>query len=287
MQRPFAKKSLGQNYLRDGNIIRKIVAALEAGPDDRVLEIGPGPGALSRDLAAARPASLILVEKDYRWAFERNREFFASGGPGQTAGLAGGVVLADAMTIAWERLDGERKIIGNLPYNIASPLMWEIFSRVPGFCGGASSGTRAVFMVQKEVGQRLAARPGTKEYGALSVWVQSFVTPKLEFIVPPTVFYPRPKVDSAVLTFTPRAPEEDFPLLDAEDKEALAAALRLTFQQRRKQLGTILKKNSALSDDFWSKVAQNSATRPENISPRDFLRLAREIRRLSLASHVK
>ena len=293
--RPHAKKSLGQNYLQDGNIIRKIVSALAVSSDDRVLEIGPGLGALTRELAAASPTTLTLVEKDYTWAFERNREFFSQtekdcpiSGKKEPAGgrLGGGVILADAMTLAWEHLDGVRKIIGNLPYNIASPLMWEIFSRVPGFSHPESAEKmRAVFMMQKEVGQRLAAHPGSREYGALSVWVQSFVVPKLEFIVPPTVFYPRPKVDSAVLSFVPRIPSDAFPPLSVEDRLALSSLLRLTFQQRRKQLGTIMKKMAARDGELWAAVGLSPSSRPENLAPHDFLRLARHSWKLSHRAH--
>lgn len=261
MTRLIAKKSLGQNYLQDGNVIRKIVAALRVEPGDRVLEIGPGPGALTGVLAALGPERLVVVEKDYGWAFERGRTL---------AGTRNTVLLADAMSLAWEGLPGPWKIIGNLPYNVASPLMWEIFSRVPEL-------TRAVFMVQKEVGERLAAKPGTREYGALSVWVRSFVTPRLEFIVPPTVFFPRPKVDSAVLSFTPREAGEDFPLLSGRDKAAVSRLLKVVFQQRRKQLGGVLKKIIPPDPGFWQEMGLKPDARPENLAPNDFLRLARGI----------
>lgn len=241
---PRAKKSLGQNFLRDKNIAEKIVRALEIRPEDAVLEIGPGPGALTAFLQKAGPRRLVLVEKDYHWAGER----FAVGlgSPGFS------VLLADALTLDWPRFSAPWKIIGNLPYNVASPLMWDIFSQAPGLA-------RAVFMIQKEVGQRILAGPGSGQYGALSVWVRSHVRPKLEFIVPPQVFHPRPKVDSAVLSFVPPASgRPDF------DQQGLARILRICFQQRRKQLGVIFK-NNGLDQAVLERLGINQALRPETL----------------------
>ena len=248
---PQAKKSLGQNYLQDANIARKIVRTLDIAPDDRVLEIGPGPGALTGILQDYAPARLVLVEKDAYWAKER-----MLAGQGRLS-----VVLADALDMPWERFSDNWKIIGNLPYNVASPLMWDIFSRASGLC-------RAVFMIQKEVGQRMTALPDSSAYGALSVWTQSFVRPRLEFIVPPQVFLPRPKVDSAVLSFTP---------LCAEKREfsapALSVTLKVCFQRRRKQLGTIARAVGNSPEDLRN-IGIDPVLRPENLPPSAFHSLA-------------
>lgn len=251
---PRAKKSLGQNYLQDANIARKIVRTLDITPDDRVLEIGPGPGALTDIILSYAPQRLLLVEKDRHWAFERMRQ-----GGGRLD-----VLLADALTLRWEGLPNGWKCVGNLPYNVASPLMWELFSRAAGL-------SRAVFMVQKEVGLRLVAKPGTSAYGALSVWVQSFVRPKLEFVVPPQVFRPRPKVDSAVLSFVPCPASEN-----AESPwapTALSDTLKACFQMRRKQLGSIARACS-FSADLLENIGINPTDRPENLSPAMFRKLA-------------
>ena len=174
--RPKAKKSLGQHFLRRPDTARRILDLLDIGQEDRVLEIGPGPGALSGFLRTAAPAVLVLVEKDRHWACERQKA-----GDGQ-------VVLADATRFAWERISPARpwKLIGNLPYNIASFLIWDILSRASGL-------SRAVFMVQKEVALRLAAEPGGKSYGALSVWAWSFARPRIEFTWARRLLRPRPK----------------------------------------------------------------------------------------------
>ena len=255
--RPFAKRSLGQNFLRDPNTARRIVALLDIGSDDRVLEIGPGRGALTGHIVDSRPRVAAALEKDGH---------LAAGLKARWPGLA--LAVCDAMQAAWERLAPEQppgrpwKVVGNLPYNVASPLMWEIFSRSRGL-------ERAVFMVQKEVGRRLAAGPGTKDYGALTVWVQSFVSPRLEFVVGPGAFAPRPKVDSAVLSFRPRQDVEPF------DPKALSALLRTCFQKRRKQLGNILRSfwNSDI-EQWFAEAGCSPSMRPEELTPQRFRSLA-------------
>lgn len=129
---------------------------LRIGPEDRVLEIGPGPGAITGIIHERGPAEFRLIEKDSYWA-AHHAEL-------ERPAPAVQVLNADALAFPWESLEGPWKIISNLPYNVGSPLMWDIVSRTPDL-------TRAVFMVQKEVAERLYAKPGTKDYGALSVWI--------------------------------------------------------------------------------------------------------------------
>ncbi|RRD71045.1 MULTISPECIES: 16S rRNA (adenine(1518)-N(6)/adenine(1519)-N(6))-dimethyltransferase RsmA [unclassified Desulfovibrio] len=252
---PRAKKSLGQHFLRQPGICLRIAALLHAQEGDKILEIGPGPGALTRALEQQPHTLLLLLEKDAHWARERQKE----------AGMRTQSVLTDALRFDWRRVTPENpwKIAGNLPYNVASPLIWDIVSLATGW-------TRAVFMVQKEVGQRLAAQPGTASYGALSVWVQSFARPRLEFTVGPGAFLPPPKVDSAVLTFLPRPPEER----PAAPKK-LSHLLRICFQQRRKQLGGIFRRcgQPSLEEAFF-RTGLSPTLRPENLSREDFQRLA-------------
>lgn len=265
-EKPRAKKSLGQNFLQDKNISRRIVDALQITGQDRVIEIGPGPGALTNFIQQAGPMSLWLLEKDYFWAGEHKRT--DSGKP-----VAKDVVLTDALTFPWHKLGSEHswKVIGNLPYNVASPLMWDILSR--------SVFARAVFMIQKEVGDRILAGPRTRQYGALSVWLQSFSSPKKELIVPPTVFKPRPKVDSAVLSFEP-LPDSD----KLFSTRALSTLLKICFQQRRKQLQKILKPYWCAEVNVWlDSHSLAPAVRPEELSPKQFQELANllEMRLLS------
>ena len=174
-------------------------------------------------------------------------------------------MLTDALRFDWRRISPEHpwKVIGNLPYNVASPLIWDIVSRAEGL-------KRAVFMVQKEVGQRLAAAPGNGHYGALSVWVQSYARPRLEFVVGPGAFSPPPKVDSAVLSFEPLPPEAQ-----PAHPKALARLLRICFQQRRKQLGGIFRRAGLPQmERALDQAGLAPSLRPEALSTDDFQRLS-------------
>ncbi|WP_297219487.1 16S rRNA (adenine(1518)-N(6)/adenine(1519)-N(6))-dimethyltransferase RsmA [uncultured Desulfovibrio sp.] len=253
--RPAAKKSLGQHFLKHEHICRRIAELVLPQPQDRLLEIGPGPGALTRALEEQPHSRLLLLEKDRYWAVERQR----------LAGPHTQAVLMDALRFPWFRISPANpwKIAGNLPYNVASPMLWDMVAQARGM-------VRGVFMVQKEVGQRLAAQPGSGQYGALSVWVQSFVQPRLEFVVGPGAFSPPPKVDSAVLSFMPQD-DAARPVHTAH----LSRLLKLCFQQRRKQLGGIVRRcgqpalEAALEDS-----GIGPSLRPEQLAVTDFHRLA-------------
>ena len=256
---PRLKKSLGQNFLKDVGTARRIVAALDIQPGDYVLEIGPGAGALTTHICAGhKPAGLLLLEKDAHWAFAHAQNCAA-------AGVNCLPLNIDALTFAWPRLDRSGqvwKIVGNLPYNVASPLLWDLAAQCHGF-------ERAVVMVQREVAQRITAPPGNKIYGALSVWLQSFVLARKVMDVPPTVFYPMPKVWSQVLEIKPR------PDSYAGSQAALGNLLKICFQKRRKQLGTIL--GPQLNDFARNYLESQSialSRRPEELSPPHFQALA-------------
>lgn len=250
-----AKRSLGQNFLVDPNMAAKIVATLGITPDDTVIEIGPGRGALSGWIGQAGPRAYLALEKDRDLAVRLARDH-----PGAS------VALADAMRLDWRRLDRlpRVRLIGNLPYNIASPLLWDI-------CAAASHFARGVFMVQHEVARRLAASPGGREYGALSAWVSGFVRVEYCFKVPPTVFRPQPKVDSAVVALTP-LPVSERP----DEPAALSRLLKLLFSLRRKQLGGILKR---FWDDelagYCKRQGIEARDRPENLSSKQLAGMAR------------
>ncbi len=255
MSQPKAKKSLGQHFLRDKNICEKIVQLLHIQEGESVIEIGPGPGALTTLLEQQPLKHLVLIEKDTFWAKERQRLALARKKMHVQA------VLMDALHMPWKNIQPEKpwKIISNLPYNVASPLMWDIFSQSTGLL-------RAVFMMQKEVGLRLVASPGNKEYGALSVWTQSFVRPQWGFVVGPKSFSPPPKVDSAVLAFTPLTAEEK-----AKHPKALAKLIKMCFQNRRKQLKSILRQNNVLHLlPLLAALHIDEQRRPETLSPQDF-----------------
>jgi 16S rRNA (adenine1518-N6/adenine1519-N6)-dimethyltransferase len=250
-----AKRSLGQNFLVDPNIAAKIVSRLGITAADTVLEIGPGRGALSGPILAAGPRAYLALEKDRELAARLPLVH-----PGAHP------ALVDALRLDWSRLDlvPGIKLIGNLPYNIASPLLWDI-------CCGSSLFGRGVFMVQHEVALRLCAAPGGRQYGALTAWTSAFARLEYCFKVPPTVFRPQPRVDSAVVAITP-LPAAARP----EDPAGLSALLKKLFSLRRKQLAGILK-------PYWTgDVPQACAAlgidgrdRPEVLSPTQFCSLVK------------
>jgi 16S rRNA (adenine1518-N6/adenine1519-N6)-dimethyltransferase len=245
------KKSLGQNFLVDGNIIRKIVDQLAIVPGDTVFEIGPGRGALTHVLAR-RAQRLFVLEKDRDLLYALKA---------QLPGI--GAVLGDGLEFVWENLGAlpSLKLVGNLPYNVASPIMWEVFSRVRPFA-------TCCFMVQKEVAQRLAAQPGTKAYGGLSVWVQTFAVPQILFHVSPHCFHPRARVESSVVRFVQRPST-------GVDSGKLARTIHLLFQKRRKQLGTILRPCWTEQIEQWLEDSQvDRRVRPEDLTTEQFAGLS-------------
>lgn len=247
-QIPRAKKSLGQHFLTDPIICRRIASLLDAEPANSILEIGPGAGALTRELMSLHPARLMLLEKDQYWA-----NYWSEKGVE--------VVAGDALEFPWEKLalDVQWKLAGNLPYNVASPLIWDIVSRCHAW-------DRAVFMVQKEVAQRICASPGNGSYGALSVWVQCHAIATLSFKLGPGAFRPPPKVDSGVVLLTPQDTLPPHP-------GALAFVVKICFQKRRKQLGNILRPFPKLLSALDAlRIAKSS--RPEELTPGQFVDLA-------------
>lgn len=244
---PPPKKSLGQHFLTDPAICRRIVSLLDPSPRDNIMEIGPGRGALTKILAAAPHALLLLLEKDAALA----KNF------GQCKNAQ--AINCDAMTFDWSRLAnaGQWKIIGNLPYNVASPLIWNILSKTTRL-------KKAVFMVQKEVAMRLTASPGSKSYGALTVWTQNFASSVLQFQLAPGAFSPPPKVHSAVVSFDllPNPPQ---------NPAILRNLINICFQKRRKQLGVIFRRsNLPLFEKALEALRINPSCRPENITPMQF-----------------
>ena len=262
---PRAKKSLGQHFLKNPDISRRIVDLLQIGKRDQVLEIGPGPGALTGLIYRLQPARLLLLEKDDHWA--------AIHGHAVSDCTNASVRCMDALTFAWESLEGPWKIIGNLPYNIASPLIWDCVSRIPQLI-------LAVFMTQKEVAERLAAPPGNHAYGALSVWVQSFAKVEWGFEVGPGNFSPSPKVTSAVVRIS-ALPRERHP----QNPNALARMIKLCFQQRRKQLQAILRRHGiADAATLLKELEIDPAARPETLDCAKFHALTLKCTPLLLTS---
>ncbi len=210
------KKSLGQNFLTDPGYTRWICDAAQLGTQDQVLEIGPGLGHLTRELAG-RAGRLLVIELDDR-LIPRLRGEFAD-----RPDVA--IVHADALSYDYGSLPGTWKVVANLPYYISTPILQRLIAARGRFVSLA-------LMLQQEVAERIAASPGGKEYGYLSVLVQYSAVPAVAFRVPAAAFTPRPKVDSAVVTLSIR-PRPD----PAADDEALfIRVVKAAFSQRRKTL---------------------------------------------------
>lgn len=263
-----AKRSLGQNFLVDPNIQRKIVDAVEAGPGDEVLEIGPGVGALTQHLAG-RVGRLVLVELDDRLAAALARTYAAD--PSVE------VVHASILDVDPARLahgDVARlKVVGNIPYNITTPILFHLLA--PG-----RRPERLVVMVQREVADRILAPPGGKEYGALSVGIRAVADVERLFNVSRNAFQPAPEVMSTVIRITPRRPS---PLEPAEEAD-LRTLTRVAFAWRRKQLQKILRASPEYGLDAPAVQAVAEETgldldaRPETLPPEAFIRLSRALR---------
>jgi len=261
------KKGLGQNFLIDGNIIRKIVDAVEPGLADTVVEIGPGLGALTRSLSA-RAGQVLAVEIDRNLIPVLEETM---------AGLDNVYIFeSDALKTDFDSLVNKAdrgntsryKVAANLPYYITTPLIMHLLEK-------HSAINRIVVMVQEEVARRLTARPDTPEYGALTVAVNFYARAEMVFRVPRTVFIPRPEVDSAVVRLEVRAT----PAVLVKNKKVFFALVRAGFQQRRKTLlNAVSCTDKRLSKEMWLDVFQQADIDPgrrgETLSLGEFARLA-------------
>jgi 16S rRNA (adenine1518-N6/adenine1519-N6)-dimethyltransferase len=264
-----AKKSLGQNFLVDPNQQRRIVDAVNAGPDDTVLEIGPGQGALTRHLAE-RAGKLVLVELDNDLAAALKQEFADRDNVHVVHGDFMDTDVAGLVTDV-----GRLRVVGNIPYNITTPIIFRLLER-------SIRPARIVLMVQKEVADRILAQPGTAEYGALSVGVRSVANVGRLFNVGRGSFRPVPRVDSTVIAIEPLVP----PPLDAGQEQDLRELTRTAFSWRRKQLQKTLRSAPGyeLAADEVDRVAAETGIqldwRPEDLDPAGFIALSGTLRSL-------
>lgn len=254
---PRPRKSLGQHFLSDPGILRKIVEGAGVEPGERILEIGPGPGGLTRALLAAG-ARVWALEADPRMVAHLEAQAL----PGLYVRL-GDALEADYPALA-AQAGGPLHLVANLPYNISGPLLARLLRQRRAF-------TSFTLMLQREVGERLLAPPGTRQRGSLSVLAQIFCRLDLLLRVAPGSFRPPPKVESVVLRLDLR-PE---PLRPLRDEDALWTAVRTGFGQRRKMLRNPLRALAGQDLEAVLRAAGLSGReRPESLSAQAWIALA-------------
>lgn len=260
------QKKYGQNFLIDTHVLDKIVAAAQIGPDDFVVEIGPGIGTLTQYLAyAAREVCAVEIDKNLIPILADTLSDYEN-----VTVLNEDILKVDLNRLAEEKNNGRPiKVVANLPYYITTPIIMSLFeNHVP-----LESVT---VMVQKEVADRMQTGPGSKDYGALSLAVQYYADPYIVANVPPNCFMPRPKVGSAVIRLTRHA---SLPV-EVADEKLMFALIRASFNQRRKTLANGLKNRGTL--DFTKEEIEHAITacgfpltvRGETLELADFARLS-------------
>ena len=252
-----AKKSLGQHFLHERGVVDRIILALDPRPDDRVVEIGPGQGAMTFPLLD-RHGTLTAIEFD--------RDLLA---PLTVRARAHGeleLIHANVLDVDFTALAAGTplRLVGNLPYNLSSPILFHALDH-------AAAVRDMHFMLQKEVVDRMAAPPGSKVYGRLSVMLQAWCRVTALFTVGPGAFRPPPKVDSAVVRLVPRDPAE----VGIDDPARFAAIVRAAFGQRRKTLRNALQ--SLCSADEIAAAGIEPSQRAEQLAVADFVRLANAV----------
>jgi 16S rRNA (adenine1518-N6/adenine1519-N6)-dimethyltransferase len=261
---PPTRKSLGQHFLTDKRILNRIADALHLQGGETVVEIGPGRGALT-DILAERAGRLIAVEVDRALA-ALLRERYAR---------RGNVLIAEADVLEvslGELAAGPYVLVGNVPYYITTPILFHALQ--------PPRAERAVYLVQREVAERLSARPGTKEYGALTVNVAAVARADTLFNVPAGAFSPPPKVESAVVRITPLAT----PLVSPAEERPLRLLVQGAFGMRRKQMRRVIRTLRSLdaeaADAMLLAAGIDPEARPETLSAEQFVKLLRgEVRR--------
>ena len=254
-----AKKHLGQNFLHDRSVIDKIVQAVAAKPGDVIVEIGPGQGALTFPLLQKhRELTAIEFDRDLHAPLQA-----AAREHGTLHLIEGDVLGVDFSALAAQRADAEGRIrlVGNLPYNLSSPILFHALDH-------AASIRDMHFMLQKEVVERMAAGPGSKVYGRLSVMLQAYCSVVPLFTVPPGAFRPSPKVDSAVVRLLPKPVDR----IEVADRRMFANVVRAAFGHRRKTLRNAL--NGVADVAQMDAASMRPDARAEQVEVAGFVRLA-------------
>ena len=238
------QKKFGQSFLIDPHVLAKITAAADLHPDEAVIEVGPGIGTLTQELAeGAGKVLAIEIDRHLVEVLEKTLAPYPNVTVISRDGLEESAEEMRKMTAPYEHV----KMVANLPYNITSPLVMKILEEAPFV-------SQMVLMVQEEVARRMQAVPGTKDYGSLSVAVQYYAEPEIAAFVPLNCFYPRPKVGSCVISLRRRSK----PGAEVKDEALLFAVVRAAFNQRRKTLLNSL--SNGLAEHFTKEQVGNALT---------------------------
>lgn len=250
------RKRFGQNFLQDNHVIDQILKVSHLQKEDKVVEIGPGLGALTKPLLR-HVSRLVAIEIDNDLQTPLNELPFAK----EKLNL----IAADALTVDYNQWGPNLRILGNLPYNISTPLLFHLLN----YCSSISD---MHFMLQKEVVDRIAAQPGTKAYGKLTIMIQYYCEAEALFVVPPDAFFPKPKVDSALIRLTPYS-KSPYPPVDVGALEQLVGK---AFAMRRKTLANNLK--SMLNSTQLSALGIDPLARPEQISIMEYVQITKYLK---------
>jgi 16S rRNA (adenine1518-N6/adenine1519-N6)-dimethyltransferase len=258
------KKSLGQNFLKDEFYVSKIIESFELKPEDVVLEIGPGGGALTSRLSG-KVGKLYAVEIDQRLIeglFDKIKdgEFH--------------LFNEDFLKFDFEKNVAEEnvKIVGNLPYHVTSPIIFKVMELASELNKNSRKIQSLTIMIQKEVAERIVADTSTKEYGVISVFTRFFCEPEILFDIPPEAFFPKPKIVSSMIRFNFSVGNDN--LNKVKDYSLFRKVVKNTFINRRKMLRNTLK---AFVSDPEKITSVKITDRPENLSVADFINLSNEI----------
>lgn len=264
-------KSLGQNFLIDGNIVRNIVKGAQVNKDDYVLEVGPGIGTLTEELALnAKKVVSVEIDKsllpilDYTLSSYDNVEI-----------VYGDILKIDVQKLIDEKLNGGPvKVVANLPYYVTTPIIAKLIEE------GLNIESITV-MVQKEVADRIVANPGNKQYGSLTVFVNFYSNPEIILPVPKTVFMPQPKVDSAVIRLNTKETPKDV------DRDLFFKIVKAAFSQRRKTiLNSLSNKELGLDKEKVKELLEKCNISPkeraENLKIEDFINISKTLPSLNI-----
>ena len=258
-----AKKSLGQNFLTDKNIIKLIVDIGNITKNDEILEVGPGTGNLTELIIKKNPKKIYAIEKDYNLVEFLNKKFEKKVK----------IINKDILDFKINNISNEKLIIfGNLPYNISTQILTQWIVDEEQFC----SLKKLILMFQKEVASRIIAKPNSKNYGRLSIISNWRLNIKKEFDINPNSFFPKPKVDSTLLSFFPK---KNF--FNIKKPTNLEKITRIFFNQRRKMIKNPLRQIFKNPEKISEKLKLNINLRPQNLSPKNYFDITKEYENLN------